>query len=194
MRIASYVTRIIGVLLIIFGVVLVFIGRNIYTDFYAQVEYFYKFGTYDSAGLNVFYSGIGISAVGVVLLIVSIIFSVKLRRQFSDTVHDQDYEEFDDMVEQLAGNKTIFDVFHTEDNTRIFSFYRDKTCILKAGEDIHRGTMEPLTWANGHPTLWRITMDFDGSDQSCEVSKVDGNILVKCDDGEQIFYRGAVRA
>lgn len=192
MRIASYVLRILGILLVAFGVVLVFIGKNMNDDFYVQVEYFYQYGTRDSSGKTVLYGGIGLVAVGIVMLIVSFILSYKLRQQFSGTVHDQDYDEFDDMVAQLAGNKTIFDVFHTEDNTRAFSFYRNKTCILKAGDEIHRGTMEPLEWDNGHPTLWRITLDFDGKKESCEVSKIEGNILVKCKGGEQIFYRGAV--
>ena len=96
------------------------------------------------------------------------------------------------MVAQLAGNRSIFDVFHSEDRSRIFSFYRNKTFILKEGDQVHRGTMEPLEWANERPILWRITMDRDGKQESYEVSKVEGNILVKSDDGEQIFYRGWV--
>lgn len=192
MRIASYVLRILGILFAAFGVVLIFIGRSMYEDFYVQVEYYYQNGELDSTGNTVLFVGLGTAAVGVVLLIVSFILSFKLRKQFSGMIHDQDYDEFDDMVAQLAGNKTIFDVFHTEDNTRVFSFYRNKTCILKSGDEIHRGKMEPLTWEEGHPTLWRITIDFDGKTESCEVSKIEGNILVKCNGGEQIFYRGAV--
>lgn len=190
MRIASYVLRIVGILSIVLGIVLIIIGNTMNNDFYAQVEYFYSYGTMDSSGLSVMYFGIGIAAAGAIMLIISIIFSIRLRSQFNGTVHNQDYDEFDDMVAHLAGNRTIFDVFHSENEERVFSFYRNKTFIFKDGDEINRGKMEPLTWEAGHPTLWRITMDVHGAEKSYEVSKVEGDILVKGDEGEEIYYRG----
>ena len=189
MQIASYVLRIVGILFAVFGIVLVIIGYMMNNNFYEQVEYYYMYGTTDSSGLSVMYTGVGLAAFGAVMLIISLILSINLRRQFKGTVHDQDYDEFDDMVAQLAGNRTIFDVFHSEDKNKGFSFYRNKTFIFKEGEEVSRGTMEPLTWEAGHPTLWRITMDDHGTQKSYEVSKVEGNILVKGDEGEEIYYR-----
>lgn len=168
---------------------LIIIGYSMNNNFYEQVEYYYAHGTMDNSGLNVMYFGIGTAAVGAVMVLISLILSFRLRGQFKGTVHDQDYDEFDDMVAQLAGNRTIFDVFHSEDRKKAFSFYRNKTFIFKEGEEIRRGNMEPLTWEAGHPTLWRITMDDDGAQKSFEVSKVEGNILVKGDGDEEIYYR-----
>ena len=190
MLIAKYVTRILGALLIAFGIVLIVIGHLMNNQFYAQVEYYYTYGTMDVSSTNTMYYGIGLATVGLVLTIISIILTVKLNRQFKGKVHDQDYDQFDDMVAQLAGNRSIFDVFHSEDRSKIFSFYRNKTFILKEGDQIHRGRMEPLEWANERPILWRITMLRDGKRENYEVSKVEGDILVKNDEGEQIFYRG----
>ena len=190
MQKASVVMRIIGIVLIIFGIVLIVIGYAMNNDFYVQVEYYYANGSMDQTGLNVLYTGIGFSAVGVILLIFSLFLSARIRHQYKEKTNDQDYDEFDDMVAQLAGNRSIFDVFHSEDRSKAFSFYRNKTFILKEGDQIHRGTMEALEWANERPTLWRITMDRDGKQESYEVSKVKENILVKNDEGEQIFYRG----
>ena len=190
MQIAKYVTRILGFLLIGFGAVLIVIGYLMNNDFYAQVEYYYAHGTMDASGNNTMYYGVGLAVAGVVLIIISIILSVKTNRQFKGKIHDQDYDQFDDMVAQLAGNRSIFDVFHNEDRSKVFSFYRNKTFILKEGDQIHRGKMEPLKWENERPILWRITMDRDGKRESYEVSKVEGDILVKNDEGEQIFYRG----
>ena len=190
MLIAKYVTRILGIVLIAFGIVLIVIGYLMNNQFYAQVEYYYAHGTLDASGTNTMYYGVGLAAIGIVLVVISIILTVKLNRQFKGKIHDQDYDQFDDMVAQLSGNRSIFDVFHNEDRSKIFSFYRNKTFILKEGDQIHRGKMEPLEWVNERPTLWRITMDRDGKQESYEVSKVEGDILVKNDEGEQIFYRG----
>lgn len=190
MLIAKYVTRILGIVLIVFGIVLIVIGHLMNNQFYAQVEYYYTYGTMDVSSTNTMYYGIGLATVGLVLTIISIILTVKLNRQFKGKVHDQDYDQFDDMVAQLAGNRSIFDVFHNEDRSMIFSFYRNKTFILKEGDQINRGKMEPLEWANERPILWRITMLRDGKRENYEVSKVEGDILVKNDEGEQIFYRG----
>ena len=190
MLIAKYVTRILGIVLIAFGIVLIVIGHLMNNQFYAQVEYYYTYGTMDVSSTNTMYYGIGLATVGLVLTIISIILTVKLNRQFKGKVHDQDYDQFDDMVAQLAGNRSIFDVFHSEDRSKAFSFYRNKTFILKEGDQINRGKMEPLEWANERPTLWRITMLRDGKRENYEVSKVEGDILVKNDEGEQIFYRG----
>ena len=178
MLIAKYVTRILGALLIAFGIVLIVIG------------YLMHNGTLDASGTNTMYYGVGLAAIGIVLVVISIILTVKLNRQFKGKIHDQDYDQFDDMVAQLSGNRSIFDVFHNEDRSKIFSFYRNKTFILKEGDQIYRGRMEPLEWANERPILWRITMLRDGKRENYEVSKVEGDILVKNDEGEQIFYRG----
>ena len=190
MQIAKYVTRVLGILSMAFGAVLILIGYLMDKNFYAQVEYYYEHGTVDGSGSNTIYYGIGLIVFGAMLTIISIILTVKLNHQFKEKIHDQDYDQFDDMVAQLSGNRSIFDVFHNEDKSRIFSFYRNKTFILKEGDQIRRGKMEPLEWANERPILWRITMNRDGKRESYEVSKVEGNILVKNDEGEQIFYRG----
>ena len=190
MQRASVVMRIIGIVLIIFGIVLIIIGYSMNADFYVRVEYYYAHGAIDNSGNITLYYGIGMAALGVITTVISFIFSAKVNRQYKEKSNDQDFDEFDDMVAQLAGNRSIFDVFHSEDRSKAFSFYRNKTFILKEGDQIHRGKMEPLEWANERPTLWRITMDRDGKQESYEVSKVKENILVKNDEGEQVFYRG----
>ena len=167
MQIAKHVTRAVGILLIIFGIVLVIIGSSMNSDFYVQVEYYYAHGMTDRSGYTIMYYGIGLVAAGIITIIISLILSVKIRHQYAEKTNDQNYGEFDDMVAQLSGNRSIFDVFHSEDRSRIYSFYRNK-----------------------RPILWRITMDRDGKQESYEVSKVEGNILVKNDEGEEIFYRG----
>ena len=159
MQIAKHVTRAVGILLIIFGIVLVIIGSSMNSDFYVQVEYYYAHGMTDRSGYTILYYGIGLAAAGVLLNIISVVLSVKIRRQYAEKTNDQNYGEFDDMV-------------------------------AKEGDAVHRGNMEPLEWANERPILWRITMDRDGKQESYEVSKVEGNILVKNDEGEEIFYRG----
>ena len=190
MQIAKYVTRVLGILLIAFGLVLILIGYLMDQNFYAQIEYYYQYGTMDVSGNNTIYYGVGLIVFGVLLTVISVILSIKLNRQFKSKTHNQDYDQFDDMVAQLSGNRSIFDVFHSEDRSKVFSFYRNKTFILKEGETVCRGKMEPLRWANERPILWRISMDRDGKQESYEVSKVEGDILVKNDEGEQIFYRG----
>ena len=190
MQIAKYVTRVLGILLIAFGLVLILIGYLMDQNFYAQIEYYYQYGTMDVSGNNTIYYGVGLIVFGVLLTVISVILSIKLNRQFKSKTHNQDYDQFDDMVAQLSGNRSIFDVFHSEDRSKVFSFYRNKTFILKEGETVCRGKMEPLKWANERPILWRISMDRDGKQESYEVSKVEGDILVKNDEGEQIFYRG----
>jgi len=190
MQIAKYVTRVLGILLIAFGLVLILIGYLMDQNFYAQIEYYYQYGTMDVSGNNTIYYGVGLIVFGVLLTVISVILSIKLNRQFKSKTHNQDYDQFDDMVAQLSGNRSIFDVFHSEDRSKVFSFYRNKTFILKEGETVCRGKMKPLKWANERPILWRISMDRDGKQESYEVSKVKENILVKNDEGEQIFYRG----
>ena len=180
---------IIGVLLALFGAALIIIGIYMNNNIYANLEYFYSTGKWDSTGGSLISFGIAAAALAVVMFFVAIYFSVKYGRGLSKKHHKDDYNEVDDVIAQMAGNRTIFDVFHSEDRTRTFSFYRNKTCILKVGDTVYRGKMEPLTWEAGHPTLWRITFDIEGSELSYEVSKVEGNILVKNDNGEKIFYR-----
>ena len=184
------VSGIFGIISVILGGILIAIGYFMYNDFYVQVQYFYQHGDMDATGHKIMYAGFGLIGFGLILIFISLYFRISERRQFAGKVHDQDYDEFDDMVASMAGNKTIFDVFHSEDNTRIFSFYRNKTCIFKKGDEVYRGTMEPLTWEAGHPTLWRITLNINGQNAVCEISKVEGNILVKNSIGEEIFYRG----
>ena len=111
-------------------------------------------------------------------------------KQFSEKIHNQDYDEFDDMVAQLAGNRSIFDVFHSEDHNRIFSFYRNKTCIFKKGDEVYRGKMEAIEREGDRPTVWRITLDYHGKKAICEIRKDEGDILVKNRLGEEKFYRG----
>ena len=115
---------------------------------------------------------------------------IKERKQFSEKIHNQDYDEFDDMVAQLAGNRSIFDVFHSEDHNRIFSFYRNKTCIFKKGDEVYRGKMEAIEREGDRPTVWRITLDYHGKKAICEIRKDEGDILVKNRLGEEKFYRG----
>ena len=186
----GFVCGILAAIAVVLGGVLVAIGYYMYNDFYVQVEYFYQYGDMDNTGQKIMYGGFALIGVGVVLFLIGLYFMIKERRQFAGKVYDQDYDEFDDMVAQMAGNKTIFDVFHSENHTKIFSFYRNKTCIFKKGDDVYRGTMEPLEWKAGHPTLWRITLNIGDNEAVCQVSKVDGNILVKNSRGEEIFYRG----
>ncbi|MBQ9679132.1 MAG: hypothetical protein IJV48_00405 [Ruminococcus sp.] len=183
------VLGIIGALCIVAGFVLTILGDKIFNNFYEQVDYYYQHGTMDSFGVNVRYFGFGIIALGGILIFTSIYFGVKARKEFSGKLHKQDYQEVDSVITQLAGNKTIFDVFHSQDGTRTFSFYRNKTCILKAGGEVYHGKMEPLTWKEGHPTLWKIALDINGNEMDYEVSKVEGNILIKGDHTEKVFYR-----
>lgn len=183
------VLGIFGFLFLVAGIIMIIAGNSINNNFQEQILYFYEHGTTDDTGLTIMYVGVGLVVVSVICFIVSFILFFKSRRQLSGVVHDQDYDEFDDMVASLAGNRTIFDVFHSEDGKKVFSFYRNKTCILKAGEKVYRGIMEPLTWEAGHPTLWRISLNVDGKKKVCEISKVERDILVKCGEGEAIFYR-----
>ena len=179
-----------GILAVVAGVILIIIGNLMFNNFYAQVEYYYQYGGMDDTGNTVVTIGVILIVIGVVLLIVSLYFALAERRQFAGVMHNQEFDEVDDVIEQMAGTRTIFDVFHSEDNSKIFSFSRDKTCKLKENGEIYHGKMEPLEWAAGHPTLWRITLDYKGHEEVCEVSKVEGNILVKNDSGQAIFYRG----
>lgn len=179
-----------GILSVVAGVILIIIGNSMANNFYAQVEYYYQFGTSDSAGNTVMIGGIVLAVIGVILLFISLYFAIAARRQFAGVMHNQEFDEVDDVIEQMAGTKTIFDVFHSKENNRAFSFYRNKTCIFKEGDEVYHGKMEPLEWENGHPTLWRITLDYKGHKEVCEISKVEGNILVKNGTGEAIFYRG----
>ena len=185
----SMALSIIGFLILAAGVIMLFAGNNINNNFQEQILYYYEKGTTDPTGLNIMYSGLAVIGVGVICLIASFVLVIRSHRQFSGKVHDEDYEEYDDMIAQLAGNRTIFDVFHSEDNKRVFSFYRNKSCIFKENDVSHRGNMEPVAWEEGHPTVWRVTINVDETEQVYEVSKAEGNIVVKSDGGEEVFYR-----
>ena len=137
------------------------------------------------------FGGIALVVVGIVLMIF-FLYGVYMReRRYQGTRHDKDREKVDDIIEQLSGHQSIYGVFHSEDNSRALSFYRDNTCILKEGTQICRGTMEPMEWASGKPVLWRVTVDIDGCQKICEISKEETNILIRSDKGEEIFYRAA---
>ena len=179
-----------GILFVIAGVITIIFGNNIYDNFYEQVQYYYQHGGLDDTGKNIVTVGIVLIVIGGILLFLSLYFALAARRQFAGVMHNQEFDEVDDVIEQMAGTHSIFDVFHSEDNTKIFSFSRDKTCKLKENGEIYHGKMEPLEWANGKPTLWRITLDYKGHKEVCEISKVEVNIKVKNDSGELIFYRG----
>ncbi len=188
----GFIFGILGVLLIVIGIVLIVIGYNMaygYSSFYINLEYRYQNHTKDTTGNHLIIGGVAAAILGVVFLAVCVYLYIKSRREMSKIVLDDAYNDVDDVMIQLAGTNTIFDIFHSEDRQKVFSFYRDKTCIFKEGDTVRRGKMEPLTWEAGRPTLWRITLDFDGRQESCEISKVDGNILVKSDVSEEVFYR-----
>ena len=187
---AGPICGILGILSVIAGVIMIIVGNTMYNNFYAQVEYYYQYGGMDESGKSVMIGGIVMVIIGVVLLFISLYFILAERRQFAGVMHNQEFDEVDDVIEQMAGTRTIFDVFHNADNSKIFSFSRDKTCKLKENDKIYHGKMEPLEWEAGHPTLWRITLDYKGHKEVCEVSKVEGDILVKNESGEAIFYRG----
>ena len=184
---------IIGIVAAITGAVLIFFGNymaNGYSSFYINLDYYYQTGTFDTTGKNLVTAGIVLIVIGAVLLFLSLYFAIKERKQFSEKIHNQDYDEFDDMVAQLAGNRSIFDVFHSEDHNRIFSFYRNKTCIFKKGDEVYRGKMEAIEREGDRPTVWRITLDYHGKKAICEIRKDEGDILVKNRLGEEKFYRG----
>lgn len=184
---------IIGIVAAITGVVLIFFGNymaNGYSSFYINLDYYYQTGTFDTTGKNLVTAGIVLIVIGAVLLFLSLYFAIKERKQFSEKIHNQDYDEFDDMVAQLAGNRSIFDVFHSEDHNRIFSFYRNKTCIFKKGDEVYRGKMEAIEREGDRPTVWRITLDYHGKKAICEIRKDEGDIIVKNRLGEEKFYRG----
>lgn len=187
---AGPICGILGILFVIAGVAAIIFGNNIYNNFYEQVEYFYQHGDMDSSGKSIVTVGIVLIVIGAVLLFLSLYFILAARRQFAGVLHNQEFDEVDDVIEQMAGTRTIFDVFHNEDHSKIFSFSRDKTCKLKENGAIFHGKMEPLEWEAGHPTLWRITLDYKGHKEVCEVSKVEGNILVTNESGKAMFYRG----
>ena len=187
---AGPICGIFGILFVIAGVAAIIIGNNIYNNFYEQVEYYYQHGEMDDTGKTVVTVRIALIVVGAIFLFVSLYFTLAARRQFAGVVHKQEFDKVDDVIEQMAGTRTIFDVFHNEDKSKIIIFSRDKTCKLKENGAIYHGKMEPLTWEAGHPTLWRITLDYKGHQEVCEVSKVESNILVTNDSGKAIFYRG----
>lgn len=184
---------VIGILGVIAGAVLAFIGNymaNGYSSFYINLEYYYRTGGFDSTGKNLVTVGIVMIVLGVVLLLISLYFAIVSRRQFSKIMNNQEQEELDDMITQMAGNRSIFDVFHSEDHNRMFSFYRDKTCIFKRGDKVYHGKMEPIEWNGDRPTVWKITLDYHGQEAVCEIRKDEGDILVKNRLGEEKFYRG----
>ncbi|MBQ3331264.1 MAG: hypothetical protein IJG87_08830 [Ruminococcus sp.] len=184
------ISGVFGILFVIAGVITIIFGNNIYNNFYEQVQYYYQYGGMDNTGKKIVTVGIALIVIGAILLFISLYFAVAARRQFAGVMHNQEFDEVDDVIEQMAGTKTIFDVFHNEDRTKVFSFYRNKTCIFKEGDKVYHGKMEPLEWENDRPTLWRITLDYKGHEEILEISKVEGNIKVKNDTGEAIFYRG----
>ena len=179
---------VLGIALIVICVVLLIIGNGMSRDnnFYVQQEYLYEHGDMDPTGSTLAYIGAGLAVLGIVFIICGLYVNHTSQRKIK-IEKDSDYDDVDNMIEQMAGTTTIFDTFHLEDKT--FCFYRDKTCILKNGEQVFRGRMEPLEWKGGHPTLWDIFLDCDGEQVNYKISKVDGNILVKGDESEEVFIR-----
>ena len=119
-----------GILFVIAGVITIIFGNNIYDNFYEQVQYYYQHGGMDDTGKKIVTVGIVLIVIGGILLFISLYFTLAARRQFAGVMHNQEFDEVDDVIEQMAGTKTIFDVFHTEDNSKIFSFSRDKTIVF----------------------------------------------------------------
>lgn len=174
-----------GIVVIAVGVAMIISGINMENDFNVQVGYYLEHGTFDDSGIVIRNVGIAVAALGALLTVAGIYMILITRRKYIEPKRDS-YDEIDDVVEQMAGTRTIFDIFKSEDGTRLFSFYRDKTCYLKEDGVSHRGHMEPLEWAGKRPTVWQIMLD-DG--RSYVVSKVEMNILAENSDGEEIFYR-----
>ena len=90
---------IIGIVAAITGVVLIFFGNymaNGYSSFYINLDYYYQTGTFDTTGKNLVTAGIVLIVIGAVLLFLSLYFAIKERKQFSEKIHNQDYDEFDD--------------------------------------------------------------------------------------------------
>lgn len=186
----SIICAIFGTIITVLGAVTVISGYNMHNNFAARTKFYLTYGREDKSGAVIMAVGAIVVILGVILLGLSLYFRRMSRRKFDDVVRRRDYEGTDAVIEQMAGTKTIFDIFHSEDRSRTFSFYRNKTCILKDGDTVWRGRMKALEWAAGHPTLWRITMDIEGEEQILEIAKTEGNIVVKKEDGTQeIYYR-----
>ena len=160
-----------GVLSVALGITLMIVGKN-------------AFG-----GAAMQNSGVVLSALGAVLLIFAMHGFRQISRRYQATQHGNHSEQEDDMIAQIAGNRSIFDVFCSADNGRAFSFYCNNTCILKDGAGIRRGRIEPTSWEEGNPTQWRVTMDSESGEESCEISRIDSNILIRSEHGEEVFYR-----
>ena len=177
-----------GIALIVICVVLMIIGNGMSreNDFYVQQEYYYEHGRMDTTGNTLMYVGIGLAVLGGILIVGGLYVNHIGKRKFA-VAKNSNYDDVDNMIEQMAGTTTIFDTFRSGDKT--FCFYRDKTCILKSGDQVFRGKMEPLEWDAGRPTLWDISLDCGGEEKHYEVSKVERNILVKGDREEEIFCR-----
>ena len=179
-----------GVILILVCIVLLIIGNGMSRDnnFYVQQEYYYEHGVMDSTGSILAYIGFGLAVLGCVMIGIGLYVNHMFKRKFKID-KGSDFDEVDDMIVQMAGTATIFDTFHSEDKEKTFCFYRNKTCILKEGDQISRGKMDPLEWAGGHPTLWEITFGEGEETTKYRITKTEGNILVKGEQSEEIFYR-----
>ena len=176
--------RIFGAILLVAGIVMVFSGRGIN----AANDSDGVFAMSMSTGEKLMLGGYFVAGLGALLLLIGIILFVKSYRN-RKTNGAGDDNKAEDVVSQLVGIQTIYDIFHSEDRSSVFCFYRNNTCVLKEGDIVHRGKMDPVTWENDRPTLWRITLDVDGVDKVYEISKVDDDIRVKSDEGTAIFYR-----
>ena len=179
---------ILGIALIVVSVILIVISISMIPEnnFYVQLEYYYQHGTEDATGSILAAIVIGLSVLGGILIICRLYINYTSKRKFR-IEKGSDFDDVDSMIEQMAGTTTIYDTFHTEDKT--ICFYRDKTCIMKSGEKVFRGKMEPIEWNDDHPTLWDIFLDCNGEQVNYKISKVEGNILVKGDQNEEVFIR-----
>lgn len=175
-----------GVIVLILGGFLLFIGTN---AAYSLGVFKFQYSSMYGPGKTMSIAGVALMATGIIILIVTLYNGVWSGRRFFGAANDRHFEGVEDVIEQLSGNRTIFGVFHSKDNNKALSIYQNNICILKEGEQIHRGTMEPSAWVSGKPTVWRMTFNVDGSEKSCEISRVENNILLKNNSGEEIYYR-----
>ena len=175
-----------GIIALIMGGFLLFVGSNAaYSLGFFNFQYSILYGP----GQKMSITGIALIAIGIAMLIFSLYTGAWRGRRIFGSTHDRHNEEVEDIIAQLSGSRSIFGIFRSKDSSKALSIYRNNICILKEGSQIHRGTMEPAAWASGKPTVWRMTLDYDGSKRSCEVSKVENNILLKNDSAEEIYYR-----
>ena len=173
---------IIGIITLVLGGTLLFFGSR---SAYTLGGFDYRYGGLNGTGRAASIGGIVLVTVGIALVIICLYTRSVGGRRFSGTMHNHEYDGVDDVMLQLAGSRTIFGVFYSEDNSRALSVYRDNTCILKEGDSIRRGRIEPVT----QPDHWRATVDAGDGEQRYEISRADANLLIKSDRGEEIFYR-----